>query len=72
MGKSVKVAFNNSLRILHNFHMRCSASEMSALNNVRSYPEMHRKSVFSFMKRLHSSANLIIMTIANSDLFFLL
>ena len=45
--------------------MRCSASEMVVLNNVRSYPEMHRKSVYSFMKRLHSSVNLIIMTIAN-------
>ena len=47
--------------------MRCSSSEMFVLNNVRSYPEMYRKSVYSFMKRLHSSVNLIIMTIANSD-----
>ena len=49
--------------------MRCSASEMFVLNNVRSYPEMHRKSVYCFMKRLHSSVNLIIMTIANSDFY---
>ena len=34
--------------------MRCSASEMFVLNNVRSYP-MYRKSVYSFMKRVHSS-----------------
>ena len=67
VGKSVKVAFNNSFRIMHNLNMRCSASEMFVLNNVRSYPEMYRKSVYSFMKRLHSSVNLIIMTIANSD-----
>ena len=52
VGKSVKVAFNNSFRILHNLNMRCSASEMIVLNNVRSYPEMYRKSVYSFMKRL--------------------
>ena len=38
VGKSVKV--NNSFRILHNLNMRCSASEMFVLNNVRSYPEM--------------------------------
>ena len=49
--------------------MRCSASEMFVLNNVRSYPEMYRISVYSFMKRLHSSVNLIIMTIASSDFY---
>ena len=69
MGKSVKVAFNNSFRILHNLNMRCSASEIFVLNNVRSYPEMYRISVYSFMKRLHSSVNLIIMTIASSDFY---
>ena len=66
MGKSVKVAFNNSFRILHNLNMCCGASEMFVLNNVRSYAEMYRKSVHSFMKRIHSSVNLIIMTIVNT------
>ena len=49
--------------------MRCSASEMFVLNNVRSDPEMYRKSVYSFMKSLHSSVNLIIMTIDKSDFY---
>ena len=48
--------------------MRCSASERFVLNHVRSYPEMFRKSVYSFMKCIHSSVNLIIMTIVNGGL----
>ena len=60
VGKSV----NNYFRIPHNLNMRYSASgsDMFVLNNV---PAMYRKSVYNFMKRIHSSVNLIIMTIVN-------
>ena len=68
--QSVKVAFNNAYRILHNLDRRCSASGMFVNNGVQSYPEMNRKCIYGFMKRLHCSHNCIISTIVASDIYF--
>ncbi len=66
---SLKVAFNNAFRILHNLNKRCSAIGSFANNNVKSYTEMYQKSVFSFMNRIYCSQNVIISTIANPDFY---
>ena len=66
---SLKVAFNNAFRILHKLNMRCSASAMFVYSNVRSYPEMYRKAVLSFMIRLNCSLNILICKIIKFDLY---
>ena len=66
---AVKVAYNNSYRILHNLDRRCSASGMFVLNNVYSFPEMLRKRSLGFMNRLKLSQNDILSTIVQSDMY---
>lgn len=66
---SVKVAYNNAYRILHNLDRRCSASGMFVNNHVVSFPEMLRKAMFSFMKRIGCSRNCLISTILASDVY---
>ena len=67
--RSLTVAFNNSFRILHNLSRRCSASGMFVNSGVRSYPEMYRKSVLSFIIRLNCSKNTIVEAIIRSDFY---
>ena len=63
------VSYNNAFRILHNLHMRCSASFMFANALVDSCSMCIRKSIFSLMSRLNTSTNVIVQSTLNSDMY---
>ena len=56
------VSYNNAFRILHNLHMRCSASFMFANAVVDSCSTCIRKSIFSLMSLLNMSTNVIVQS----------
>ena len=60
------VSYNNSFRILHNLHMRCSASSMFANAVVDNCSTCIRKSIFSLMMRLNTSINVIVQSTLKS------
>ena len=53
----LRVAYNNSFRRLMKLDYRCSASSMFVNNNVLSFKELSRKSLFNFIERLKTSEN---------------
>ena len=61
------VSYNNTLRILLNLSMRCSASFMFATAVVDSCKIQIRKCIYSLMTRLSTSTNLIVQCTLNSD-----
>ena len=64
------VSYNNAFRILHNLHMRCSASFMFANAVVDNCSTCIRKSIFSLMSMLNTSTNIIIVqSTINSDVY---
>ena len=64
------VAYNNAYRILHRLPMRCSASFMFAINNVKSCKCLIRRAIFSMKTRVYESINNIIQCIVHSDIYF--
>ena len=63
------VSYNNAFRILHNLHMRCSASSMFANAVVDSCSTCIGKSIFSLMMRLNTSINEIVQSTLKSDVY---
>ena len=66
----LKVAYNDSLRMVLRIQRYCSASEMFAYTNVPSCQCVIRLNIYSFMKRIQSMENEIVRSIVNSDLIF--
>ena len=60
---------HNAFRMLHNLHMRCSASFMFANALVDSCSTCIRKCIFSLMSRLNTSTNVIVQSTLNSDVY---
>ena len=64
------VSYNNAFRILHNVHMRYSASFMFANGIVdNNCSTFIRNSMFSLMSRLNMFANVIVQSTLNSDVY---
>ena len=63
------ITFNNAFRIILKLNRRCSASAMFQFvnNNVNSFMEIHRKMVFSFLRRIQQSHNFLVSCILRSD-----
>ena len=57
--KNLKVAYNNSLRILLGLPSHNSASGMFVNLNIPSFRELLRKYVYNFRNRLETSDNVI-------------
>ncbi len=51
---TIRVAYNNALRRLLNFNLRCSASGMFAGMNILSFDAIGRKRIYNLMQRLHN------------------
>jgi hypothetical protein len=62
---ALRVAYNNSLRILFGYDKFCSASRMFVYNGIPNFEALIRKYVYSFMGRLHSSNNSLIVLLDN-------
>ena len=57
---SLKVAYNDSLRMVLGIQRYCSASEMFAYTNVPSCQCVIRLNIYSFMKRIQCMNNEIV------------
>jgi len=65
----VKVAYNDSFRLLMGYSRRCSASKMFAENNVNDFNAMRRVAAYSMLNRLALTENVILSAIVNSKVF---
>ena len=65
---SLKVCYNNSLRMLLNMPRYCSASSMFLNSGLPTFQEFRRKSVYSVMLRLQASENSLIKCVVNKCL----
>ncbi len=66
----LKVAYNDSLRMVLGIPRYCSASEMFAYTNVPSCQCVIRLNIYSFVKRIQCMNNEIVHSIVHSDLIF--
>ena len=64
--KTLKIAYNNSLRRFMRLPWRNSAGEMIENLNIYSFDELLRIFTFGFMSRVSDSSNLFISSICNS------
>ena len=62
------VCYNNSLRWFLRYPKYCSASAMFVSNEVKSFPEVQRSIIYSFICRLNNSQNILLQHITNCDL----
>lgn len=66
----IKVAYNDSYRILHNVPRFISARELQVHNNVITFDALLRKSMFGFVKRCLHSDNHLMSSLIHSDVFY--
>jgi len=69
MWEKLKVAYNDSFRLIFNLSRRCSASQMFVQNRINDFNAMRRASVYSLLNRIAQSDNIIIQTITSSKMF---
>ena len=62
----LRVAYNNAHRKILKLHMRCSASQMFADNNLLNFEALMRKMFNTFISHLISSDNAIIKVILDN------
>ena len=62
----LRVAYNNAHRKILKLHMRCSASQMFADNNLLNFEALMRKMSNTFISRLISSDNAIIKVLLDN------
>ena len=62
----LRVAYNNAHRKILKLHMRCSASQMFADNNLLTFEALMRKMSNTFISRLMSSDNAIIKVLLDN------
>lgn len=66
---SIRVAYNDSFRLIFNYKRRSSASKMFADYRTNDFHAMLRVAAFSMLNRLANSDNSIISSIVNSKVF---
>ena len=66
----LKVAYNNSFRILLKLPKRCSASEMFVTRHVVTFEALLRINYNSLVRRTKDSVNIYIKQIFSSDLVY--
>ncbi len=59
-----RVAYNNCFRILFKLPRSCSASQMFVFNDILSFGELLRKSVYNCMCRVDSSQNTLVKCVS--------
>ena len=62
------VGYNHSFRIIMKYPRYCSASGIFVFNNVPSFKELWRKSIYGFKQRVDNSLNKVVNTVANTTL----
>ena len=67
--QSLRVCYNNALRMLLGKPRYCSASEVFVSAGLLSFNEYIRKSIYSFKQRVITSKNVIVKCIVDSGVF---
>ena len=62
------MGYNHSFRIIMKYHRHCRASGMFVFNDVPSFNELWRKSIYGFMERVDNSLTKVVNTVANTSL----
>ena len=65
--RKLRIAYNNSIRMLLGIPKYNSASEMFVQLNIKSVGELLRKFVFCFINRLTLSDNTMLVSICDSS-----
>ena len=68
--RKLRVAYNDSYRILHDLPRYVSARECQVSAHVTTFSALIRKSLFSFVSRCFHSENKLISALMTSDVFF--
>ena len=63
----LRVVYNNAFRFLMRYPRYCSASEMFAINRLKSFQEVRRTVNYSLYRRCTTSKNSLITSILRSD-----
>ena len=58
--RKLQVGYNHAFRIIMKYDRTCSASGMFVANDVRSFNEIWRKSLYTFRQRVTKSNNSIV------------
>jgi hypothetical protein len=61
----LRVAYNNCLRMFLGYSRYCSASGMCVENDLMSFDELIRKSVYGFWNRVNSNQNILVKYVSN-------
>ena len=67
--KRIRVAYNNSFRILHGIPRYISAREKQVCNDITTFDALIRKSVYSFINRCLCSTNSLTKSLMASDCY---
>ena len=62
------MGYNHYFRIIMKYPRHCSASGMFVFNDVPSFTELWRKSIYGFKQRVDNSLNKVVNTVANTSL----
>ena len=65
---SFRIIMKHSFRIIMKYSRHCSASGMFVFNDVPSFTELWRKSIYGFKQRVDNSLNKAGNTVANTSL----
>ena len=66
----LRVAYNDSYRILHHIPRCVSARNHQVQSNIDTFDALIRKYIFSFTNRCINSQNIFIMSLMSSDLWY--
>ena len=68
--RKLRMSFNNSLQRLLNIPKHSCAGEMFVIVNIKSFGELIRNSIHSFMNRLQGSKNLLFSICKSTKLLY--
>ena len=66
----VRIAYNNSFRILHNIPRQESARTRQIQSNIKTFDALIRNYLYSFLKRCNNSSNVYISCLMSSDALY--
>ena len=62
------MGYNHSFRIIMKYPRHCRGSGIFVFNDVPSFTELWRKSIYGFKQRVANSLNKVVNTVANTSL----
>ena len=67
---SIRVAYNDCYRMLHNLPRYTSAREFQVINHIPTFEALLRKTLYNFINHCLNSSNLLVTNMMNTYCFF--